>query len=267
MSRIIFAASLMLSLVVFSSETTSNAWNVSTNTHRNVREAMRRIDMRKHGGTVRQANSAKGVFVVLNCQKRVAAEEIDKALSVIDQRIRAQVKRVEVDRVTIENILTIIKESGGTTGVAVVDASQSFPALLSATEEGWAMVNVGKLAIDAPKADVLNARVRREVLRGFSFAVGGVYGARGDSLMLPVREPKDLDRLSREDFAITMMQTFSLVMPYYGMRPWHERKYDKACQEGWAPPPTNEFQKAIWDKTHAIPKTPMKIEFDPKKGR
>ena len=34
-----------------------------------------------------------------------------------------------------------------------------------------------------------------------------------------------------------------------------------------APAPTNEFQKAVWDKVHAIPQNPMKIEFDPKKGR
>ena len=43
--------------------------------------------------------------------------------------------------------------------------------------------------------------------------------------------------------------------------------YRKACQEGWAPAPTNDIQKAIWDKVHAVPATPMKIEFDPKKGR
>jgi hypothetical protein len=48
-----------------------------------------------------------------------------------------------------------------------------------------------------------------------------------------------------------------------------ERKvpYVKACKEGWAPAPTNEFQKAIWDKVHSTPKNPMKIEFDPKKGK
>jgi len=38
-------------------------------------------------------------------------------------------------------------------------------------------------------------------------------------------------------------------------------------EEGWAPAPTNEYQKIVWDKVHAIPQKPMKIEFDPKKGR
>ena len=45
------------------------------------------------------------------------------------------------------------------------------------------------------------------------------------------------------------------------------RFYSAAVQEGWAPTPTDTVQKAIWDKVNATPKTPMKIEFDPKKGR
>ena len=43
--------------------------------------------------------------------------------------------------------------------------------------------------------------------------------------------------------------------------------YKMACRQGWAPAPTNSIQKAIWDEVHAVPATPMKIEFDPKKGR
>ena len=232
-----------------------------------VKEAFRIADMHKHGGTVRQPGSAKGVFVVLNAQKVVAAAEIDKALAVIDRRIRAQARQVVAKDVTQENIERKIKEAGGAAGVAVVEASPTAPALLSATEDGWAIVNVSRLSADNPKPEVLATRVRREVLRGFSFAIGGVYGARGDALMQPVRNLKDLDALAREDFAVTMMQTFSLVMPYYGMKPWYERKYDKACQEGWAPQPTNKWQKAIWDKVHAIPQKPIKIEYNEKRDK
>jgi hypothetical protein len=52
-----------------------------------------------------------------------------------------------------------------------------------------------------------------------------------------------------------------------GVTPIRLVTYAKACKEGWAPQPTNDVQKAIWDKVHAMPATPMKIEFDPKKGR
>ena len=43
--------------------------------------------------------------------------------------------------------------------------------------------------------------------------------------------------------------------------------YRDACHKGWAPPPANDIQQQIWDEIRAIPANPMKIEFDPKKGR
>jgi hypothetical protein len=42
----------------------------------------------------------------------------------------------------------------------------------------------------------------------------------------------------------------------------------KACQEGWAPAPTNDVQKAIWEKVKAEksekPSKPIKVNYDPK---
>ena len=41
--------------------------------------------------------------------------------------------------------------------------------------------------------------------------------------------------------------------------------YGRAVREGWAPAPTNEYQKAIWDKIHAMPTEPIKIKPETKK--
>ena len=41
--------------------------------------------------------------------------------------------------------------------------------------------------------------------------------------------------------------------------------YKTACREGWAPAPTNDVQKAIWDKVHAMPTEPIKIKPEEKK--
>jgi len=51
------------------------------------------------------------------------------------------------------------------------------------------------------------------------------------------------------------------------VRPVYRASYAAACQEGWAPPPTNEYQRAIWNDVHKIPEKPMKIDFDPAKGK
>ena len=236
-------------------------------TRSEMRATMQRVAMKRYGGYVRKENSAQGTFVFLNTQKTIPVAEIEKAANVITSRLRFQAKIVEANDISLGTIKERIAKAGGIVGVAIVESKDPLPALLSATEEGWAIVNAAKLSEDAPSSDVLNARARRELLRGFAFAVGGVYGARGDAIMQPVRTPKDLDKIVHEDFAPTMRQTFSLVTPMYGFLPWKESTYLNACEQGWAPAPTNDNQKAIWDKVHEIPTNPIKIKFDPKTGK
>jgi hypothetical protein len=77
---------------------------------------------------------------------------------------------------------------------------------------------------------------------------------------------EDLDSV-QEFIPIDMERRWTDYLANLGVKPAHIRTYKQACKEGWAPAPTNEYQKAIWDKVHEPPATPMKIEFDPKKGR
>ncbi|MBR4617332.1 MAG: hypothetical protein IKO55_17115, partial [Kiritimatiellae bacterium] len=43
--------------------------------------------------------------------------------------------------------------------------------------------------------------------------------------------------------------------------------YYDACEEGWAPPPTNAVQKAIWDKVHQLPTKPLTIKRESAKRK
>ena len=36
-----------------------------------------------------------------------------------------------------------------------------------------------------------------------------------------------------------------------GVKPARRTTYKRACQEGWAPAPTNAYQKAIWEQVKA----------------
>ena len=53
----------------------------------------------------------------------------------------------------------------------------------------------------------------------------------------------------------------------YGMTPLTIASYRTACRNGWAPAPTNDIQKAIWDEIHAMPTEPLKIKPETKKVR
>ena len=232
-----------------------------------LQEKIHKVQQKRHGGIIRAANSAKGVFVVLNAQRVVPLAEISSLEPMLDKWLRIQMEFKDTDD-TIDSatVRSAIARAGGKVGVAVVDAADG-PMLTVAPEDGWALVNVSRMKADQPSAEQLASRVRKEVLRGLAFVTGGAYLSKADPLMRDVKTAGDLDGLQAEQFGLEVVAHLLESSGFYGLKPWRQATYRKACQEGWAPQPTNEFQKAIWDEVHAIPQNPMKIEFDPKKGR
>ena len=218
------------------------------------------------GGIVRKEGSAKGMFAILNAQDKVAEEGFLPVVGNIDSTLAVKVSILKADGVTPGNMASKIKDAGATIGVGlVVDAN--LPTLLAAPESGWAIVNVMKLAEGCRDDKVLASRVRKEILRGLAFATGCAYTTVADPLMRDVVKPSDVDALRSEEFGFEIRNRFSVSAPLYGLKPWYQATYDEACQEGWAPAPTNSYQRWRWKKTHSIPQNPMKIEFDPKKGK
>ena len=233
-----------------------------------LRETIRKVQARKTGGIIRKDGSARGLFVVLNAQGRVPAEAIAPVAAALDKSILVQAKvvSVEAQAVVAGKAKDAITAAGGILGVAIVDGGG--PALLVAPEEGWAIVDVGALEKDKPDATTLAARVRKEALRAFAFVGGGAYVARGEPLMRDIRSAKELDAVNIEQFGIEEIVHMRESVTRYGLVPWHQATYKKACEEGWAPAPTNEFQKAIWEQAKADkergPTNPITIQ-PPKK--
>ena len=82
-------------------------------------------------------------------------------------------------------------------------------------------------------------------------------------LMSPVHSLSDLDA---NTCVMPTMEPFNMMINNVrklGVAVRRRVSYHKACEEGWAPAPTNDIQRAIWDKVHAIPDKPITIEFDP----
>ena len=231
-----------------------------------IRAAIHKASLKMTGGKIRKPGSAAGVFVILNAQKRIDERLISPVLDTLDASLHIQGAIKSCNHIPLGQILSEVKNANGCAGVAIVDANDA-PALLTAPEEGWAQINIAALAGDGVADEKLASRVRKETLRAFGFVCGAAYSNPGDNVMRSVRTPEGLDSLPKEEFGAYLIQSLPKTMETTGLIPWHQTTYLKACEEGWAPAPTNEYQKAIWDKVHATPKTPMKIEFDPKKGR
>ena len=133
-------------------------------------------------------------------------------------------------------------------------------------EEHLALVNMTVLS-KGVSSGVRQDRIEKLTWRAIGHIVGCGSPDGYTCVMKPLRNMAELDAMPNK---FIHPASFFKARPYFdmcGVTPARKGTYEAACQQGWAPAPTNDLQKAIWDKVHAIPANPIKIEFDPKKGR
>lgn len=150
--------------------------------------------------------------------------------------------------------------------VMLVDGAEDAPLMTAYPEEHLALVNMTVLSKNA-SSGVRQDRVEKLTWRAIGHLVGCGAPDGYTCVMKPLKNIADLDAMPNK---FIHPASFFKARPYFdmcGVTPARKGTYESACQQGWAPAPTNDIQKAIWDKVHAVPATPMKIEFDPKKGR
>lgn len=208
------------------------------------------IIAKKYGGEVWKPESGYGQILILNSQSKVKSSDFDKAEKAIKRVLKVATKvsdKAEKAQITVE----VVEKDGA-------------PTLAVYPDESRATVNVAALAKDGPDAAKLALRTRKEVLRAVVYLVGGASSSVCVGELMDATT--DLERLDgvKEvlpgDIDIRSQQYLTRL----SIKPYVRMTYMQACQEGWAAQPTNEFQKAVWDKVHTLPTKPIKIEFDPK---
>lgn len=230
-----------------------------TMTPQQMVEHRRMMDMKRFGGIVRKANTASGKVVFLNAQKSVSAADLKPALDEIEESVAPLWELKDVEGVKLVNPAEDIRKAGGKVGVVLAE-SPDVPALLVAPEAGWAVVNVTPLK-DGASAEQLAHRVRVELLRAFALAGGCSFLTRDALVLRPdVRVASDLDLVKEVSYGVDAKFGLSRGLQNYGVTPWKRASYRQACKEGWAPSPTNDVQKKIWDKAHQLPTKPITIE-------
>lgn len=148
--------------------------------------------------------------------------------------------------------------------VITISDNKAAPALLVAPEVPWAGVNVGALAVDNPRQEVLNARLTKELWRAFMYSCGAANSQMQPCVMRPIFNLKDLDANSISVPTPDSLPRIMTTANKLGIRNIEYKTYKTACEEGWAPTPTNEVQQAIWNETHKIPSEPLKIKYEKK---
>lgn len=150
--------------------------------------------------------------------------------------------------------------------VVVVDKCDDLPALSVFPEERIGIVNADKLK-GGKDPSAPEMRVSKEIWRAIGFVGGIGFSMEDNDIMQPYYTLRELDACRYPFIQPMNMAKMQKLWKRFGVKKERRIPYRVAVQEGWASAPTNEYQQAVWDDVKAPPKTPMKIEFDPKKGR
>lgn len=174
---------------------------------------------------------------------------------------------VNGDKYTSIGALAKVKPMSKHGAIIALTEMPTMPALLVAPDANWAVVNVSALASDKPNAGVLAKRVEKEMWRAFAQVMGCGWTTTQGCILKPASNNRELDRIGGRVIGPDATGRIFAKIRLMNLPTGGSCTYQRACEEGWAPAPTNEVQQVIWDKVHTIPANPMKIEFDPKKGR
>lgn len=259
----------MKKLIVFAVFAASAAFSMQAQAQRKAMPPeqlakLRAARMKQTGGLVEVKGS--GHLAVFNAQKDFGEEEIKENYKSLVDFAKGLVVKVEPAQFSIATAAAELKKSGAGAGVFIVDDS-SLPMSLVALEEGWGMVNIAPLREGNPPKAKYSFRFKKQFIRISSVVFSGVKSRFLTSPLQSVRSVAELDKIVGDKYGMDTMTEILNHLPEIGIVKDEFITYREACRRGIAASPTNEFQKAIWDKVHSMPKAPMKIEFDPKKGR
>lgn len=255
---------VMLSPILMAEESTEvsiqNAEQVVKTDKRHMtveqRKAQRAARIAADGGMVDRPVKGKVVCVLLKSDKIAKGDIADEVVNM---------RRMTRTHVEVVDSTSQSKYPAGCL-ITLAEMGDDAPTLLCAPEDFWATVNISKLAKDNPAPELFKVRIIKELWRAVGYALGAANSQQQPCLMRPIRNVADLDSEKVAILTPMPMMAVAQTSSKLGFARGGQSTYRAACREGWAPEPTNDVQKVIWEEVHAKPTNPIKITFDPSKG-
>ncbi len=231
-------------------------------------EDMKRAMMRS-GGFVVKPGSQKGFSLLLDARGEPASTNLAALAEYLAKHTRCALKYETTSPASVASgDWPAILKSRGAAAMVVIVSDDRTPTTLVAPDDNWAVMNAKKLErnllSEEAKEKFLEGRIRSQAARTLALLSGCLTQFRNTPSQ--VFSVEELDNASR-NLPMDQVERLGKYMQSRGQTPTVVTSYRRAVQEGWAAMPTNEFQKAVWKELHELPSKPLKIEFDPKKGK
>jgi len=205
------------------------------------------IAMRRHGGTVMRRLPGKALLI-LDCRTSNASDFQE----VIGRLEIASGLPFECKKGNLESgacPVDLAKRSRGENyaGVIVLTSGAADASTLTVLPEDCVSVlNVTPYYSDGTEKG--DDRFYKELWRVVAYTCGGVNTFTPYCVMKTITKPSDLDKIQCKEFNPDVGDMVKRDLGKWGFGRIERQTYSAACRAGWAPAPTNEFQKAIWDK-------------------
>ena len=203
--------------------------------------------MARMGGIlVREAGGPR--VVILNAQKEVPESAVEAVATRVQMLMRfgVTVRTTDAKDPMTQVTRELAKGTNEVSAVVLLAKSGDQPSLLVAPDDRWATINVDALAKGA-KDGRLAERTQKELWRGIALAVGGAGSISGKCVLGPAVGLSGLDGLGHAP-GVDALPRVAGAARRLGMQPFVLTTYRKAVEEGWAPQPTNDVQRAIWQE-------------------
>lgn len=121
------------------------------------------------------------------------------------------------------------------------------PVLSAFPEDAIVLLNLKPL--QNPEYVVYRRRLVKEFWRSLAFAIGG-YGnpMQMGSALQPAFSIEDLDEIGGVTLTPLQINAIATVKSRLGIYGTKAVPYSRACREGWAPAPTNNVQRALYQR-------------------
>lgn len=257
----IFAEASTNDINIFSRNLTADEIKQLSPEQRDARkEYFKNLLYKQTGGIVTKEGSQRGKIVYVNAQKIAPQQWLESNAEYFAQQTKIN---VTVEEGSFRFPKPDVKAE---LCVYVID-DDSIPTLLAAPEDRWCAVNVRQLSQGVEKT-FFESRVKKELTRAFTLIAGGINSTYPGNCVGPVTKPSDLDKYPDDLLAVDVIARFIPYLSSFGIKPHYQAPYIRAIAEGWALPPTNDVQKAVWDRVKSEkergPTNAIKIE-PPKK--
>lgn len=229
------------------------------------KEERQALILRLTGGMIGKPGTMQGKIVYVNAQKTFPREWIEQTAGLFNDLFR---KKIRFDIGVKDGEFSFPNPKiEGEASLYIID-DPGMPTLLAAPENRWVMVNVTKLRLgEGAKPQFYEARVKKTIMRGAAILCGAQDSSYPRCLLTCKTEPSQLDINPDTRLPVDVVGRFEKYLAGYGIKPEQMKPYRTACEEGWAPKPTNKIQQEVWDEVHALPSDPIKIKYDPKRDK